>query len=158
MSSIILAAITPIQLFLHDLVRVPDIALRLVPFKSDGGVQNSRSKHTKHLLNLSTFDMHIWFAECERIDVGIRVEVGQAVIDKTVGCFIGSHRVNNVEEFGILWKAPVINSNLRSRHIGPTDVIEKSPEFMRRGTTKAYHSGIRSASKSPIQRVLMINE
>ena len=157
MSSIILAAITPIQLFLHDLVRVPDIALRLVPFKS-GGVQNSHSRHTKHLLNLSTFDMHIWFTECERIDVGIRVEVGQAVIDKTVGCFIGSHRVNNVEEFSILWKAPVIDSNLRSRHIGPTDVVDNFPEFMHRGTTKAYHSGIRPASRSPIQRVLTINE
>lgn len=131
------------------------MALRLVPFKSGSGVQNSRSRDTKHLLNLSTFDMHIWFAECERIDVGIRVEVGQAVIDKTVGCFIGSHRINDVEEFGILWKAPVINGNLRSRHIGPIDVIEK---FMRRGTTEAYHSGIRPASKSPIHRVLTINE
>ena len=155
MSSIILAAITPIQLFLHDLVRVLDIALRLVPFKSDSGVQNKSFTTYK---TLSTFDMHIWFAECERIDVGIRVEVGQAVIDKTVGCFIGSHRVNNVEEFGILWKAPVIDSNLRSRHIGPTDVIENFPEFMRRGITKAYHSGIRPASRSPIQRVLTINE
>jgi len=130
MSSIILAAVTPIQLFSHNLARVSDIALRLVPFKSNSGVQNSRSRGTKHLLNLSAFHMHIWFAECERIDVGIWVKVGQAVIDKTVGCFIRSHRVNNVEELGILWKAPVIDSNLRSRYIGPTYVIETFPKLM----------------------------
>jgi hypothetical protein len=70
-----------------------------------------------HIRNLSPFDVHIWLPESEWVDVGARIEVSKAVVDESVRTFVGSHRIQNVKQFGIRTKTPVVDGYLGCRFI-----------------------------------------
>ena len=56
-------------------------------------------------------DVHIGLSERKRVDIRLRVQVGQAVVDESMGCFVGTHCVDDVEHSSIWLQPPIIPSN-----------------------------------------------
>jgi hypothetical protein len=49
--------------------------------------------------NFLSFGMHIRFAKRKWVDVVLYIQVRQAMIDKTVSCFVRTNGVNDIEKF-----------------------------------------------------------
>lgn len=65
------------------------------------------------------FHRHIRFAQRERVNVGIRVEVCQAMINESMCALIASHGIYDVEERGICRETPVVLGDLRRGLVSP---------------------------------------
>lgn len=64
---------------------------------------------------LGALGMHIRFSERERINIRLVFQVRQGVVDKSVGAFIGTDGVYDVQQGRIGLETPVIFCNLGSR-------------------------------------------
>ena len=62
-------------------------------------------------------DVHVGLSERKRVDIRLRVQVGQAVVDEPMGCFVGTHCVDDVEQGSIWLQSPIIPSNVGRRFI-----------------------------------------
>jgi hypothetical protein len=60
-------------------------------------------------LDLRTLNVHVRLTQRERIDVGFRVQVRQAVVDEAMRGLVRPHGIENIEKLRVLRKSPIID-------------------------------------------------
>jgi hypothetical protein len=63
--------------------------------------------------------VHVRFAERERINVRLVLQVRQGVVDKSVCAFVGTNGINHIQQCRIRFETPVIFGYLWGGMMGP---------------------------------------
>lgn len=63
----------------------------------------------------------------ERVDIGLVLEIREAVVHEPVGALVAAYRVHDVEELGVRAETPVVLSDVGRREVGPRDMGEDMP-------------------------------
>ena len=65
---------------LHEFMRLVYVAFALLPREPSTWSEWHREHGTAHIPRFHPFDVHIWFADCEGIDVFLNIQVGESVV------------------------------------------------------------------------------
>jgi len=82
---------------------MPHVGIGFVPFEPE----------------FSALCVHVRFAECERINVRLVLQVRQGVVDKPMGTLIGTDSIYNVQQGCVGFETPVVFCYFWSRVVGP---------------------------------------